>query len=138
MFHIFIFIWWKYTLYFYWLPAIKYTKLLTLCWRYGKIAYMSMVFFKNSSTNVILVSGVQHSDLIFIYVTREMCTAISLVTICHCLKLLQYYWLYSLSCTLYPYDLCTWKFVPLNPLHHFSLPRIPCSLAVTHFSSLYL
>ena len=51
-----------------------------------------------------------------------MITMISLATICHHTKLLQYHWLYSPSCTFQPCDSSTqryWRFLPLNPLHLF-------------------
>ena len=47
---------------------------------------------------------------------------ISLATICHHTKLLQYHWLYSSSCTFQPCDSSTqryWRFLSLNPLHLF-------------------
>ena len=37
------------------------------------------------------------------YIYYELITMRSLLTICHHTKLLQYYWLYSVLCTLYPY-----------------------------------
>ena len=44
----------------------------------------------------------------------------SLVTICHSTELLQYYWLYSQCCTLYPHELFyNWNFVLINSLHLF-------------------
>ena len=51
-----------------------------------------------------------------------MITMVSLATLCHHKKLLQYHWLYSPSCTFQPCDSSTqrhWRFVPLNPLHLF-------------------
>ena len=57
--------------------------------------------------NVILVSGVQQWFAIFM--RYEMITIIYLVAICHHSKLLWYYWLYSLSCTLHPCDLFIFK-----------------------------
>lgn len=40
-----------------------------------------------------------------IYIANEVVTTVSLVTIWHCTRLLWYYWLHSLCCTLHPCDL---------------------------------
>ena len=68
-----------------------------------------------------------------------MITTISLVTICQHTKLLQYYWLYSLSCMLYPLALfifCNLKFASFNLLHIFHPSMHPLSpFAATVFSS---
>ena len=65
---------------------------------------------------------------------------ISLVTICHHTKLLQYYWQYSLYCTLCPHNLfILWMEVCLpTPFTHLSThtpPIFPCS---SNHCSLYL
>ena len=45
---------------------------------------------------------------------------------CQHTKLLQYYWLHSLCCVLYPHDLFyKWIFVTLNPYLLFYLPLSP-------------
>ena len=65
----------------------------------------------------------------------KMITVISLVTICPCTDLLQYYWPYSLCC-MYPRGLLyNWRFVPFNPLHLFlyclqPLPSGNCSFVL--------
>lgn len=67
----------------------------------------------------------RYSDSLFSYI---IITTVGLVTICHHTELLQYYWLYSLCCTLHLSDLFhSWKFVPFNPLHKFCLPEPPLS-----------
>lgn len=54
---------------------------------------------------------------------------ISLVAIFHCTKLLWYYWLSSLCCTVHPRDLFyKWEFVLLNPLYLFCLSLHPLPL----------
>ena len=50
------------------------------------------------ANNIILISGVQHSDSTFT-IFYHVITTISLVTICYCAKLLQYY--YYISYTAY-------------------------------------
>lgn len=55
------------------------------------------------SYSILLVSGIYHRDLISFTLQNDPYR--SLVTICHCMKLLQYYWLYSLCSTLYPHNL---------------------------------
>lgn len=61
---------------------------------------------------LILFSGVQHSDAMFIYIVR--CSP-WLVTVCHHTKFLQYYWLGSLLHYMpMIYLLYEWMFVPLN------------------------
>ena len=51
-----------------------------------------------------------------------MIPRVSLVTICHCTKLLLYYWLYSLLYISYlmTHLFCNWKLVPLINLPHLS------------------
>ena len=53
---------------------------------------------------IMLVPAAQQSDLVFLYIIK-MIIKISLVTICHHTKLLQYYQLCSLHCTLHSCDL---------------------------------
>ena len=68
-----------------------------------------------------------------------MIITISLVTMCHQTKLLQYYWLYSLYCVLPPHDLFyNWKFVAFNPLHLFHPFLHPSHLWQPSVCSLYL
>lgn len=69
-------------------------------------AHYQLLFFLlkyNSYTNIILVSGIQHSDLTVIYI-RKMPTVISVVTDCHHINISQCYWLYSICCTFHPSD----------------------------------
>lgn len=64
---------------------------------------------------------------------------ISIVTICH-QTLLQYYWLYSLCCTLHLCDLYiyNWGFLPLSSLYctHPSTPI--CPLTITSLFSVFI
>lgn len=73
-----------------------------------------------STTQFRLVSGVQHNRF-HKYMYYKMLTTRSIVTICHNIKLLQYYWLYSLYCTFLNYSIYNWKFVSLYPLHLCSI-----------------
>ena len=67
-----------------------------------------------------------------------MITTISLVTICHYTKLLQYYWLYSLCCTLHPLTyFITGSLYILISFTYFTHPPVPISSATTVYS-LYL
>ena len=67
-------------------------------------AYLSF-FFLNYSWLIIssFISAVEQWFNIFMH--YKMINTVSPVTICVHTKLLQYYWLYSLCCTLHPYDL---------------------------------
>ena len=61
----------------------------------GSKTFHSIIFnWSKVDLNIILVSGVQHSDLIFLCIMKW--SPWCLVTICHHTKLLQYYWLYFL------------------------------------------
>ena len=73
--------------------------------------------------NVLLISGVQHSNLIFIHIIKW--TTTSVVTTCHHTKLLQYYRLYSLCCTLHLITYYNWKFVPIHLFHPLQSPPAP-------------
>ena len=79
--------------------------------------------------DIILVSGVLHNDLTPGTFWND-----------HHVKLLQYYWPYSLGCMLYPMaDLfCNWKSVPLNPLYPFPSTSPDSPLATTCSSALWV
>ena len=49
---------------------------------------------------------------------------VSLVIICHHIKLLQYY-IYANNYMPVTYLFYSWKFTPLNPLHLSLLPSLP-------------
>ena len=55
----------------------------------------------------------------------KMITRMSLVTICHCTKILHNYWLYSPHCTFHRYDIyfATGNLYPLISLTYFSPPH---------------
>ena len=75
--------------------------------------------------NIILVSGIQHSGLIFKYIMNWSLQFI----ICYCAKLLWYYWLYPQCCKLHPHDLFyNLKFVSLNLLYIFLWTPNPAAL----------
>ena len=68
-----------------------------------------------------------------IFIHYDISALLSLITMCHHTKLLQYYWLYSLVMHYAPvtylgYD---WDSGPLNPLHQFHLPSHPSPPATT-------
>ena len=69
----------------------------------------------------MLVPGTQHSDLVFIYISKW--SPWYLVTICHHTKILHNYLLCSPHCTFIhmTHLFYNWKFLPLN-LHHLFLP----------------
>ena len=95
----------------------------------GSKTFHSIIFnWSKIDLNIIWVSGVQHSDLIFFCIMKW--SPWCLVTICHHTKLLQYHWLYFLCHTSHViYLFYNWKFVPFNLLCLFnlSLHTIPSS-----------
>lgn len=98
--------------------------------------WLYLFIWKNWYTNTVLVPGVQHCDSIFMCIIKwsPQC----LVTTCHHTDLLQYYWPYSLCCTLCPHELfiLNWKCILLNPLHIFH-PFPPSLSLLAATSSLF-
>ena len=79
----------------------------------------------------------KHNDWYFFTLQNDH--HISLVTICHHTKLLQYYWLSSTCCTLHPCDLFyNWKVVPLNLPHLFNPFLLSLSLWQPHLLSVFM
>ena len=92
------------------------------------------IFQLELTYNIILFSGVQHSDSIFLCLTQSDHHDKSSNRLSP--QLLHYYCLYSLCCTLHPCDLChNRKFVLLNPLPLFCLsPTLSAMATVIVFS----
>ena len=98
------------------------------------INYFCWYFFYWSiqlTYNIILVLSIP--ECFDIYILYEIITTMSLVTICHIIKLLQFCWLYSLRCTLQPQDWFILRLEVLNPFCHLSLPPPPSPLATSSF-----
>ena len=88
----------------------------TFSWTASLCKICFLFFWVEFTHNVILVSGMQHSD------ASSLCYAkltASVAIICHYITLLQYNWLYSLFCAFsVAYSFHNWKPVSTTPFTH--------------------
>ena len=110
------------------------------CKIYLVLGWVGKFFFDWSMINLQHYISFRYTTYWFnIFVHYKMNPTISLLTICHHTKLLQYYWLYSLCYTLHLWDLFyNWEFVLLNPLHLFCPHPHPHTLWWLPVTFLYL
>ena len=92
------------------------------------LSVTEFVFEVQLTNNTMLAPGTQHSDSIFLYISKWS-PWLSLVVICHHTKsyIIIEYNPPTVHFTSVTHLFCNWKFVPYNLPHLFSLPSIPHS-----------